>query len=58
MENDLAFEADRLRHRFGKAALDAAKQMLEDATAARNHKAAVLYAEVCSLLESTIHTSA
>lgn len=47
----IAMEADKLRDVFGARALAAAQQLLDDATAARNHKDGILYAEVCGALK-------
>jgi hypothetical protein len=43
-------EAARLIFEFGRLALDHARSQLDSATAARNHKLGIHWAEVCSLL--------
>jgi hypothetical protein len=50
IQNSITVEASLLRRRFGVRALPEARRMLEAATAARNHKAGIFYAEVCGIL--------
>jgi hypothetical protein len=50
IQNSITTEALSLRKRFGVRALTEAKRMLEAATAARDHKAGIFYAEVCGIL--------
>ncbi len=50
MDGFPAAEASRLNELFGAAALDEASRRLEAATAARDHKSGIFYAEVCDLL--------
>lgn len=50
IRNSIAAEASLLRKRFGMRALIEARRLLEEATAARDHKAGIFYAEVCGAL--------
>jgi hypothetical protein len=50
LQKSIAIEASLLRRRFGVRAPIEAKRLLEEATAARNHKAGMFYAEVCGIL--------
>jgi hypothetical protein len=49
-QNPITTEASSLRKRFGERALTEARRLLEAATAARDHKAGIFYAEVCGIL--------
>lgn len=46
MDHEVSVEARVLRDRFGSAALAECSRRLEDATAARDYRAGVLWAEV------------
>lgn len=50
LQNPIRIEATLLKERFGVRALIEARRLLEAATAARNHKAGMFYAEVCGIL--------
>lgn len=50
MQKTIITEASSLRTRFGGRALTEARRMLDAATAARDHKAGIFYAEVCGVL--------
>ncbi len=50
MQNMIILEAKQLRARFGMNALTEARRLLEAATAARDHKVGIFYAEVCGML--------
>jgi hypothetical protein len=45
-------EASALIGRFGPRAFVEARQLLDSATAARDHKAGMFYAEVCRVLQN------
>jgi hypothetical protein len=50
MLDPVMIQADELRERFGEAALRKAEALLDAATAGRDHRAGIFYADVCNEL--------